>query len=226
MLLQLILALSCLNQAAYALDVTLLTAQGPRLLKTWSEAELKKISKKHGEISAQQLIFDESTTNVELNERANIDLVSLTSSEGTVRVPRFLIWRGFFKLFTAGGSEVRSKGEPNRLLVPAQIFTLAKISKIELSRASQTYPGTRLTLRTNPAASRGEKLFTQSCLACHSLPQAPALPVAAMTDEKLEHFNTQHKKYPSLSLDAKALRGLVAYREALSVVRSEVKSPQ
>lgn len=225
MLLILFLGLSGLNPASFALDVTLLTPQGPKLLKSWSESELKKISKNHGEISAQQLIFDESTKNVELNERANIDLVTLSGAEGTARVPRFLIWRGFFKLFTSGGSDVRSRGEPNRLLVPAQIFTLSKISKIELSRASQTYPGTRLTLRTNPAASRGEKLFTQSCLACHSLPQAPPLPVSAMTNEKLQAFNTQHKKYPSLSLDAKALRGLVAYREALSVVPSEVKSP-
>ncbi len=222
----LLLGLLNSNPNAFALDVTLLTPQGPRVLKTWSEAELKKLSKKRGEISAQKLIFDESTDKVELNERANIDLITLYGAEGMARVPRFLVWRGLFKLEVDRKGSLNSHGEADRLLVPPQIFSLTRISKIELSRASQTYPGTRLTLRTNPAASRGEKLFTQSCLACHSLPQAPALQVSALTDEKLNAFNTKHKKYKSLTLDQKALRGLIAYRDTLSRTSSEVKSPK
>lgn len=221
-----VLALFTVKPSAFALDVTLLTPQGSKVLKTWSDAELKKIAKRHGDISSQKLVFDESTQNVELNELANIDLVTLYGADGIARVPRFLIWRGLFKLKLDHHAAVNSRGEADRLLVPSEIFTLNKISKIELSRASQTYPGTRLTIRTNPAASRGEKLFTQSCLACHSLPQAPTLQVSALTNEKLQNFNTEHKKFKVPSLDAKALRGLVAYRDALSVVRSEVKSPK
>ena len=200
-----------------------MTPQGPKILRNWSEADLKKIADRRGNIVSQKLIIDESTKTLELNDRADIDVISLYGKSGQiVRVPRFLVWRGFLKLEFSHGV-LNSKGDPNRLLVPAEIFKVKGIEKIELSRASYLYPGTRLTIRTNPAASRGEKLYTQSCLACHGASEAKALPVPSLTDEALGRFNTQHKQW-SLSLDPKASRGLAAYRDTLASEKSEVKS--
>ncbi len=210
---------------AHALEVMLLTPAGSKVLKTWSEKDLKALSGNKAAISAQKLIFDESTSQLELNDRADIDVISLYGEDGkTVRVPRFMVWRGSLKLELSHG-KLNSKGESERLVVPSEIFKIKDIKKIELSRASNLYPGTRLKLRTNPAASRGEKLYTQSCLACHGASQAKGLAVAALTDTALNGFNTQHKRW-NLILDAKASRGVAAYRDALASEKSEVKSPK
>ena len=211
------------QQTAYALDVTLLTQQGSKVVRTWSADELKQISSKHGEISAQKLILDESTKNLDLNDRANIDLVTIYGSDRIARVPRFMIWRGDLKLEREKDGSIHCKGQSNRLLVPSSVFSVSKISKIELSRASLVYPGIQLTLRTNPAASRGEKLFTQSCLACHGLPGAVGLKIEELTNQKIDNFSTIHKK-AGIVLDEKAARGLIAYRDALKNQHSELKS--
>lgn len=208
-------------QEARAIEVTLLTQSGPKVLRSWSEEELKKLSEKHGSVSAQKLIIDESTKSLELNDRADIDVISIFGTGGTVRVPRFMVWRGSLK-FQIEQGRLNSNGEPNRLLVPAEIFKIKDIKKIELSRASTLYPGTRLTIRTNPAASRGEKLYTQSCLACHSTGFAAALPANSLTNSTLENFSQEHKRW-NLSLDPRALRGLVAYRDALASEQSQTK---
>ena len=212
-------------QGAYGLEVTLLTSQGSKILKTWTEGDLKKLSGGRAAISAQKLIIDESTSQLDLNDRADIDVVTVIGESGQkVRVPRFMVWRGFLKLELSHG-RLNSKGDPSHLLVPAEIFRINNIQKIELSRASHLYPGTRLTLRTNPAASRGEKLYTQSCLACHGASAAKGLAVSDMTQSALANFNTEHKRW-NLDLDPKASRGLAAYRDALASEKSEVKSPK
>jgi hypothetical protein len=211
------------TQEAHPLEVTLLTQSGSQILKSWSLEELKSLVKHNREISAQRLIIDESTKNLSLNDRADVDLISLYGPKGVAaRIPRFMIWRGFLKLELDHGS-LNSKSESNRLLVPAEFFRVVGIQKIELSKTSIIYPGTKLRLRTNPAASRGEKLFTQSCLACHGLGAAPKLAVADLTQGALEQFNTKHKTW-FMSLDAKAMRGLAAYRDALASEKTEVKS--
>jgi hypothetical protein len=224
MLLALFMGISSLLTSAQAMDVTFLTQQGPLVLKTWTDADLKKLAKSSGEISAQKLIFDESTQNLDLNDRADVDLVIISGEDHTARIPRFMVWRGSIKLKVNRDGTLSSKGETSRLLVPSSLFTVSKIKKIELTRSSFMYPETELHLRTNPAASRGEKLFTQSCLACHSLPNFPKLKVEELTDAQLDHFNEKHRKQGGIVLDAKAQRGLVAYRDALSSEHSEVKS--
>jgi len=209
--------------AASNVPVVFLTQRGSIPLKTWDSASLKKIARR-SEISAQKLIFDESAQTLALNDRADIDVVTFYGTNRTARVPRFMIWRGSLKLKLNKDGTLESEGSSNRLLVPSFLFSVSKISKIELARISFLYPETELKLRTNPAASRGEKLFTQSCLACHGLPSAPKLKVEELTDLQLNSFGATHKTQGALSLDAKALRGLIAYRDALVVEHSLVKS--
>jgi hypothetical protein len=221
---------------AHAVDVVFLTQQGPqvstKVLKTWSPDELTKISKSGGSISAQAMIIDESTQSLELNDRADVDLVTLYGEKEMARVPRFMIWRGLLKLeWNKKTKTLDSRAQvqqifPNRILVPGEAFRVHNIQKIELAQHSWVYPGTRLSIRTNPAASRGEKLFTQSCLACHSLPNYKAIQPGMLTAESLKSFNTQHKAFPKVELDARAVRGLVAYRDALAKEKTVVASPK
>lgn len=218
----LVLGLLVLTTQVWALDVNLVTHSGARTLRTWSNEELKKFAAKNGEISAQKMLIDESTKNLELNDRADVDLITLYGANGKMaRIPRFMIWKGAIK-FRFKDGELSSKGESSRLLVPAQIFSLEKISKIELSRSAIVYPGSHLTLRTNPAASRGEKLYTQSCLACHSLPSFPKLPISALAGISTDRFSKNHHTW-SLTLDSKAIRGLNAYSDSFATAKTEVK---
>lgn len=206
------------------MDVTLLTAKGARSLKTFSPEELKKFTKSSGEIGAQKLIFDESTKDLDLNDRADVDLVTLYGENRIARIPRFMIWRGFLKLYLTRDGKLFSKGQSSRMLVPSSIFEVSNIAKIELTRATLLYPETELHLRTNPAASRGEKLFIQSCLACHGFSNAPKLKIESITDTQLKAFAAKHRSLGGITLEARDLRGLEAYREALISEHSEVKS--
>jgi cytochrome c5 len=211
--------------ASFALEVTLLTASGSKSLKTWSDAALKTLAKGGGGISAQELIFEQSTRDLDLNVRADIDLVTIYGKRNRVaRIPRFMIWRGNLKFDLSRSGELRSRANATPLLVPLDFFTVEGVERVELGRASTLYPSTKLLVRTNPAASRGEKLFTQSCMACHSLGQAPRIEATLLNETYLKGFKQGHKPTVGAALDARALRGLMAYREALASEKISVNS--
>ncbi len=217
-------ALLPLSSFAQALEVSLLTPEGPRVLKSWTVDGLKKLSR-GGMIPAEGLVFEESTRNLDLNARAEIDLITLHGSDGKVaRIPRFMIWKGSLKLRLGQGGKLQSRASEAPPLIPSGFFAVEDIRKIELSRASTLYPGTRLQVRTNPAASRGEKLFTQSCMACHSLRETPKLEATLLNESYLRDFSKNHRPTGGIVLDARALRGLVAYREALASGKISVNS--
>jgi hypothetical protein len=225
MLFLLFLGLLSPNPDANAVTVNLLTLKGSQTLKDWNPAELRQLTKKPGQDISCQEFFDQSTQGLELNSKADIDLITLYGANGKVaRVPRFMIWRGFLKFQLGPGEVLNSKGDPNRLLVPRDFFSIDRIQKIEFSRASFTYPGTALSVRTNPAASRGEKLYTQSCLACHSIGSSPKIDQARLKDAFLRSFKQKHKAMGSIALDHRSVRGLAAYRDALASEKTVVKS--
>jgi hypothetical protein len=207
-------------------DVTVSTLT--RTLKTWTPEEIKKL-RQVGTFNSQKLIFDESAKTLELAERADIDLVTVYGKNSAgkpkiARVPRFMIWRDAFKIsFDSKSGRLSSRATPTHLKVPLDLFTLHDITKIELSQHHSTYPGTRLRVRTNPAASRGEKLYTQNCLACHSF--ANPLDPTSLTAERLKAFTTQHVGFQGLVIDARDARGLTAYAEALASEKTQVPSP-
>jgi hypothetical protein len=208
------------------IEVSLMTASGPKMLRSWEQEELIHASKK-GTVSAQDLIFEKSTNSLELNEKADVDLVTLYGKDGRIsRVPRFMIWRGSlrFRLDKDGSISSRATSAPGML--PAGFFKVQEIQRIELSRATALYPGTRLNIRTNPAASRGEKMFTQACMACHSLSPVPKIEIEGLNENYLRQFSTKHRPTAGFVLDARAVRGLLAYREALASEKTSVKSPK
>ncbi len=221
------------HSSSKTIDVAFMTQQGPRILKTWTAEDLQKLSGiKGGKISVQELLFEDSSTSLGLNDRAGIDLVTIHADAKIIRVPRFMIWRGFFQFrFNAKTGELssglKSKAalEQGRILLPAWYFDTNGIRKIELSDRKLTYPNTHLKIRTNPAASRGEKTFTQNCMACHSIPSsgAPVLQPTALNGDRLKAFEVIHKKWPEIKLDSRYIRGLIEYSEALAFEKNEVK---
>ena len=209
---------------ANALEVSLLTPQGQKVLKTWSGVQLQSMAKR-SLVSAQNLIFETSAQDLDLNVRADIDLVTLYGAKNRIaRVPRYMIWRGSLKFFLNSDGTLRSQAGSFPPMVPKDFFSVDEIYKIELSRASVLYPGTKLSVRTNPAATRGEKLFTQSCMACHSLSNTPKLEVPRLSEAYLVGFQGKHKPTGKMGIDPRALRGLLAYREALASEKNSVSS--
>ena len=218
------LAVLGFSSLSHALEVSLLTPSGPKVLKNWSPAGLRELTKK-GSVSAQELVFDRSTGGLDLNARADIDLVTLHGRKGKVaRIPRFMIWRGNLRFKISSGGELQSSANASPSVVPLEFFSVDGVERIELGRASSLYPGTKLQVRTNPAATRGEKLFTQSCMACHSLDRAPKLEATLLNEGYLRDFGRKHGPTRGVSLDARTLRGLLAYREALASEKSSVNS--
>jgi hypothetical protein len=225
MLLLLFLVSSMVASDANALSVNLVTPKGVKVIRDGVASDFARFAKKSsGKISVQEW-FDAITGTLDLSEKAEIDLMTLYGADGkTARVPRFMIWRGFIRFRLTADGSLESEGNPNRLLVPKEFFTIKRIQKVEFSRASDTYPGTGLAIRTNPAASRGEKLFTQSCMACHSIGSVPKIDAQKLTDPFLKSFNGKHRLMGALTLDSRAIRGLAAYRDALGSGRTGVKS--
>lgn len=207
-------------------EVTVLT-QTPKLLKSWGADEIKQL-RATGQFTAQRLIFEESAKVMELNERADIDLVTIFGEDADgkpkrARVPRFMIWRGALKIeWDAKKKSLRSWGTTTHLKVPLDLFEVRKITKFELSRHAVVYPGTTLKIRTNPAASRGQKFFTQNCMACHSF--AKPLEPTQLKGDVFEKFAERHQRFPSLRLEHRDIRGLTAYSEALALERNQVPS--
>ena len=222
--------------ATKVVSVVFLTQSGSRVLKSWTPEEIQKFTDgKHAAISAQKFLFEDSANSLELNDRASIDLVTITTDQKIIRVPRFLIWRGFFQFMwdsKAGelSSQLKSTSlknvEKGRILLPSWYFDSTHIRKIEFSKHQFIYPLTKLKIRTNPAASRGEKIFTQNCLACHSVSTygSPSLNPTTLTSERLHSFGTIHKRWMELKLDARSERGLIEYSEALALEQNEVKT--
>lgn len=202
----------------------------PRVLRQWSVEEVRKFQVR-GRFTSQRFIFDESAKDLELAARADIDLLTVYGKDNAgqpkvARVPRFMVWRDAFKLsFDSKKGELYSRAIPTHLKLPLELFQIRQIHRIELSQHRETYPDTKLKIRTNPAASRGEKLFTQNCLACHSL-AAKAIDPASLTPEALQGFAAKHGKFVGLSIDARDARGLTAYAEALASEKPKVQSPK
>lgn len=212
------------------IDVVFLTQSGPQVLKQWSFESLNSWQKKNPAFEAQRFLFEESASLLKLEEKAGIDLVSIIAEHKTIRVPRHLIWRGWLRFSWDPRKKILSsalaKISQTKVAFPLEYYQSGPIRKIELSNHEFTYPDTRLFARTNPAASRGEKIFVQTCLSCHSVSSygSARLTPEDLKPESLKNFNQVHRQWPKLFLDSRTERGLMVYSEALALEQNGVKT--
>ncbi len=163
--------------------------------------------------SAQEA-FQEVLSAIDSAEQAEIDLVVVKGRDGSLaRFPRHLITKGHVKFTTCEGRSVCLKGVTNRARIPVEALEVKRVQKIELFNHNEVFPEAKLKDRTNPAASRGEKLWVQNCLSCHGL-KAPELQLKNL---KLVEsvFNQTHRKFSGFRLDSWDVRGIAAYLDAL-----------
>lgn len=177
----------------------------------WSDLFRKKT-----EIPVQEWL-EKVTRGLDLNDRAEIDILTMSNADGSqiVRVPRFMVVRK--KVFL----KLQNDQHQMRLSLiwkNAESYrkNLNAITKIQLAHHRFVYPDTWQFSRTNPAASRGEKIFVQNCLSCHSVPGAKPLSPQQIPEHISENFDRQHSSVHQLKLDAKEARGLEVYKESFS----------
>lgn len=178
------------------------------------------------------LLIDDVTKAFTAADRSLMDLVVLKTRAGReVLMPKAFLVK-YPQIQVALKRNGQSLGsESPRLVLPAT--TNAKIQKenmllepmfvselasITLSSYEQRYGSFFLKRRTDPAAMRGEKLFLQNCVTCHTQPEVA---MAALTSsEKIEKVaQGEHPNVPGnhgfkAIFDKKAIRSLVSYLEA------------
>jgi len=111
-------------------------------------------------------------------------------------------------------SNAKIRGE-NILLEP---MFVSELTDVTLTSYEKRYGAFFLKRRTDPAAMRGEKLYLQNCVSCHTDPQV-AMTTLASAAKVDQIANGQH---PDVSgahdfksiFDKKATRSLVSYLEA------------
>jgi hypothetical protein len=131
--------------------------------------------------------------------RAQIDLLVFHGSEGEeVIFPRWLALR--YSLLIASEKNgvplmipalVIPSTSQRKILsesLPVESFFLEGIASVEFTSYKTRYGSFYLTVRTDPAALRGEKFFVQNCSGCHGNPPehsvaSPSSPVAQITPQ-------------------------------------------
>lgn len=223
-------------------------AQAPKVLKSFELGELESrslttlnekdpLAKDLSATSKFQglslaLLVEEATQSFTAADRSLTDLIVLKTRAGReVLMPKaFLVKYPQIQVALKRNGQKLGDESP-RIILPAS--TNAKIQKenillepmfvsevasITLSSYKQRYGSVFLKRRTDPAAMRGEKLFLQNCMTCHTQPEV-AMSVLT-TAEKIEKLaQGEHPTVPGSSsfktvFDKKAVRSLVSYLEA------------
>lgn len=124
-------------------------------------------------------------------EKARIDLVVLRNGQGEqALLPRhFLVKYSAILASQRNGTQLAKEQGPLALVVPTKLkasrsgndplplekFFLPGVREVAFTSYREQYGEFRLKRRTDPAAMRGERLFVQSCAACHQAGSGPAL---------------------------------------------------
>jgi hypothetical protein len=177
-------------------------------------------------------LVEETTKTLSAAERSTTDLVVLKTRDGKeVVMPKAFLQKypqiqlAFKKNGAALGvdaprvvlpatSNKKITGE-NILLEPLYVSAL---SEITLTSYEKRYGAFLLKRRTDPAAMRGEKLFLQNCVSCHSQPQITLATLAST--EKVEMVaKGLHPDLPGIHnfktlFNKKTTRSLASYLEA------------
>ncbi len=219
----------------------------PRVLKEYSLAELaskktlvltekdpleSNTSTKFQGVSLARLI-EEATQGLTAADRSSSDLIVMKTRSGReVLMPKaFLVKYPEIQIaLRQDGKDLGAEGM--RVVLPAtssskirrenillEPMFVSELASVTLSSYDKRYGRLLLQRRTDPAAMRGEKLFLQNCVACHTQPQAT---VASLdTNEKLKVLvEGAHPTFPGNNggfkaiFDKKAMRSVGSYLDA------------
>jgi hypothetical protein len=224
------------TEAAQA-DVTVsMSVSGPeQMLKTWDPSGLGnlkaasslekdpvsgRMTRYKGVLLSQ--LLEKTVAGLSAERRAQVDLLVFKSaSGGTVLMPRSVVTQ--YPVLVAlreGKASIvmpwTSKSKIMKECLPIESYFVSDLTGIELSNYNERYTSVFLKRRTDPLAMRGEKMFVQNCVGCHSETAKPTLAdLSAETPSRRlasEGHPATVKGAPHL--DDRARRALVSYLEA------------
>lgn len=224
------------------------TGTTPQVLKTFTPEELdrKKAgvlteidpTAKGGKESAKfagpslSALVEETTKSLTAADRSTTDLVVLKTRAGK----EVLMPKAFLVKYPSIQLALKKNGQPlgpeaPRVVLPATSNSkiksegvlldplfVSELSEITLTSYEKRFGAFLLKRRTDPAAMRGEKLFLQNCVGCHSQPAAVMTSLASA--EKVEKVASgQHPDVAGAHdfkpiFDKKSIRSLSSYLEA------------
>ncbi|MBC7690736.1 MAG: cytochrome c [Methylotenera sp.] len=174
-------------------------------------------------------LVDAALKSLTPGEKAQIDLVILKSSTGAqALIPRAFVVK--YPLYLATSRDLKSLGShgPFYSVAPwtsnsaikkegmsLESLFVPQISQIEFANYRERYSSLYLKRRADPAAMRGEKLFVQNCLSCHT--SGPGASVADLSEvQKTRALATSgHPRIKGApQLGEKDVRSLTSYLEA------------
>jgi hypothetical protein len=178
------------------------------------------------------VLIDETTKSLTAADRSTTDLVVLKTRAGReVLMPKaFLVKYPQIQLALKRNGQPLG-GEAPRVVLPAssnakirkenmllEPLFVSELAAVTLSNYERRYGEFFLKRRTDPAAMRGEKLFLQNCVTCHTQPQV-AMSVLTSSEKVQKVAAGEHPEVPGnhgfkAIFDKKALRSLVSYLEA------------
>jgi len=148
-------------------------------------------------------LIEKALNDLPSESRARVDLVVLKGISGDrALIPRALISKypillalqwDKAKLGQSGDrgsiySVVPWSSKPKILNedLPLENFFVSRLSRIELTSYKDQYSSLFLKRRTDPSAMRGEKLFVQNCVSCHSVGAGAVVSGVSFKDETKE----------------------------------------
>lgn len=152
------------------------------------------------------------------DDKAQVDLIIARNSKGDeVLIPRAFVVRYPIILGSAPGKSTTivipwtSKPKILEEALPLETFFISDVSQIEFANYKAKFGTYFLKKRTDPVAIRGEKLFVQTCFACHSNPQENL-------DRKVKTIaSSEHPSVKGIvKLNDKNRRSLMSYLDAYS----------
>jgi hypothetical protein len=178
------------------------------------------------------VLIDETTKALTAADRSTTDLVVLKTRTGR----EVLMPKAFLVKYPQILLALKRNGQPlgaeaPRVVLPAssnakirkenmllEPLFVSELAAVTLSNYERRYGEFFLKRRTDPAAMRGEKLFLQNCVTCHTQPQV-AMSVLTSSEKVQKVAAGEHPEVPGnhgfkAIFDKKALRSLVSYLEA------------
>lgn len=180
---------------AGGLDVVWGGQGGERPLKSFSSEELSHLktrSSREKDLASGKVanwrgvlisdVIDKSLDQLPLDQRAQVDLVVVKNGSGAqALIPRSVITKYPLLLALNKASETEALVIPwtthskiREESLPLETFWVTAPTRVELTSYRERYGSVLLKRRKDPSAMRGEKIFVQSCVACHSAGQSTA----------------------------------------------------
>ncbi len=198
-----------------------------QVLKTWNGDEIrafKQTASRERDPGSGELtqwrgvllssLLESALSTLSTENKAQIDLVILKNESGLqALIPRALTVKypvliAFKKDLSSLDSVIpwTSRSKVMQENLPLESYFLKHLTQVEFTNYKELYSEYFLKKRTDPAAIRGEKIFIQSCMACHYGSQNKAA---------VQVFLKAHPKVKGLpKMTEKDLRSLESYYQA------------